>query len=537
MMKEGKMKKVLAMLLCLVMVFALVACGGGSNNGGGNGGGGSSEPAEEPEEKDTTIVVTVPAEILSLDPQVSASIPAETVKEQVFERLLSADENNNVSPMLAESWETSNDGLEWTFHLKQGVKFHDGEDFTANDVKATLDRYKTNEGSTRAYLYKYIDKVDVVDDYTVKITTSVVEANLLNVLAYGGAGIMSAKSLERTNEEIAVAPVGTGPYKFKEISEGEYVIVERFEDYWGEKPDLTEIKFLTVTEASTRVNMLETGEADFISGVTKEDIARLEGNDKFTVQYANSNRVAQIGFNTTIEPFNNVKVRQAMNYAIDKEAIVNGVLGGMGTVAESVLAQTTYGFSDAGNYYAKRDVEKAKELLAEAGYPDGFEATIYTCQGRYFKDKETVMAVAGQLADVGITLNIETYDWASYLETVRTAPEDTTVQMYFFGWESGTGEASYLFDSLFTEKNFAPTGWNTMYYTNPEFEKLNTESFSTIDDAERMKLYAEMQEIVMEDAPWIPLYVFQQVAVYRSDLGNIPLLPIEMPRFTRATVG
>lgn len=517
------MKKYLALLMAIVMIFSLAACGGGGSEEGDTA-------------VDSSIVVAVTAEILSLDPQVNASTPGETVKDQIFEGLVRANEYNEVSPLLAESWEVSEDGLTWTFKLRQGVKFHDGEDFTAADVEASLERYLTNEGSTRAYLYNNIKDVNVIDEYTVEIITNTVQANLLNVLAYGGGAIMSSKSLERSNDEIAADPVGTGPYKFKELAPGEYVVVERFDDYWGELPDLTEIKFLTVSETSTRVNMLETGEVDFITGVTKEDIARFENNDKFTIQYADSNRVAQIGFNMTKTPFDNKLVRQAMNYAVDKNAIVEGVLGGMGTVAKSVLAETTYGFSDRGNIYSY-DPEKAKELLAEAGYPNGFDATIYTCDGRYFKDKATVMAVVSQLADVGINLKIEVFDWASYLDVVKTAWDDNnSVEMYFFGWESGTGEASYLFNSLFTKKNWATTGWNTMFYYNEEFEKLNDVSYSCTDDSQRMEYYAEMQEILMDDAPWIPLYVFQQVAVYRSDLTNITLLPIEFPRFTACKI-
>ncbi|WP_130862312.1 ABC transporter substrate-binding protein [Bacilliculturomica massiliensis] len=517
------MKKSLALLMAAVLALSMAGCSGSGDTGDSG-------------EAKTKIVVAVTAEILSLDPQVNSSTPGETVKDTIFEGLVKADEFNEVHPSLAESWSVSDDGLEWTFKLRQGVKFHDGEEFKAADVKATLERYLTNEGSTRAYLYNNIKEVQILDDYTVKIVTNTVQANLLNVLAYGGGGIMSAKSLERSNDEIAASPVGTGPFKLKEVVTGESATVEKFDDYWGEGSDLTEIKFLTVTEASTRVNMLETGEVDYITGVTKEDIARFEGNEKFTVQYADSNRVAHLGFNMTKTPFDNKLVRQAMNYAVDREAIVEGVLGGMGTVARSVLAETTYGFSDAGDMYTY-DPAKAKELLKQAGYPDGFDATVVTCDGRYFKDKATVMAVTSQLAEVGINLKVDVYDWASYLDLVKTAWDDNnTVEMYFFGWESGTGEASYLFNSLFTKKNWAPVGWNTMFYENDEFEKLNDLSYSCTDDTERLAEYAQMQKIVMDDAPWMPLFVFQQVAVYRSDLSGITLLPIEFPRFTECKI-
>lgn len=517
------MKKQISFLLIAAMAFALGGCSGGGS-------------ANQKKSARTDIVVAVTAEILSLDPQVNSSTPGETVKDTIFEGLVSADDHNEIHPCLAESWSVSADGLDWTFHLRKGVTFHDGEPFTAADIKATLERYLTNQGSTRAYLYDNIKGVDVVDDYTAVVKTKDVQANLLNVLAYGGGGIMSSKSLQRSNDEIARSPVGTGPFEIKEVVSGDHVTVKRFDGYWGEKPDLTSIQFLTVTEPSTRVNMLETGEADYISDVTKEDVARFENNPDFTVQYADSNRVAHIGFNMKKKPFDNQLVRQAMNYAVDREAIVQGVLGGMGTPAKSVLAETTYGFSDKGNLY-DYDPQKAKELLKEAGYPDGFEAEIVTCDGRYFKDKATVMAVVSQMAKVGIKLKVQVYDWASYLDLVKTAWDDNnTVQLYFFGWESGTGEASYLFNSLFTKKNWAPVGWNTMFYENDEFEKLNQLSYSNLDEKTRLEQFAQMQKILMEDAPWIPLFVFRQVAVYRSDLSGIALLPIEIPRFNSCKI-
>jgi len=529
-------KKLLLLMLIALAALCLVACGGGGEEPAAPEGAAQSggEPAADTE-KDTSLVVTVTTEILTLDPQMSGGAAAETLGYQIFDRLVYADEFNNVYPQLATDWEQSEDNLEWTFHLRQGVKFHDGEDFTAADVKNTLARYKSNS-ATRSYLYSNIKDVVAVDDYTVKIITETPQANLLNTLAYGGGAIMSSKSLQRTDDEIAKEPVGAGPYKLKELGGTEYVVLERYEDYWGGLPDATEIKFIYVSEVSTRVNMLLAGEADFITGLTAQDLQQFENNDKFTVKYADSNRVAHIGFNTLKAPFDNVLVRQAMNYAVDKEALVEGVMSGLATVAKSVVAETTWGFCDYGDMYAY-DPDKAKELLAEAGYPDGFSAKVITPDGRYFKDKETVMAVVSQLQAVGINLDVEVIDWASYLTKVKVAPEaGNDVELYFFGWESSTGEAVYLENLLFTEKNWAPTGWNTMFYANEEFEQIHDLAATCLDDDQRMDYLAQTQKILMEDAPWMPLYVYKQVAVYRSDLDNITLLPIESPRFTAVTI-
>ena len=526
------MKKSITILLIFAMLTSLIGCSG--SNTGTNEASNTETVAGENSKKDK-IVATVTTEILTLDPQISAGTPAEVVREQMFEGLVDVNEKNEVSPLLAEEWSVSDDGLEWIFKLKEGVKFHDGESFTAKDVKNTFDRYLNNETSTRVYIYKNILETVVVDDYTVKFITEKPQASFLNILAYGGGAIMSTKSLERDNDTIGKEPVGTGPFKFKESVTNEYVIMERFDGYWGEKSDIAEIKFMTVKEASTRVNMVETGEADFIMGVTAQDIERIKDNKDLTIQYAESNRVSHIGFNMEKEPFDNKLVRQAMNYAIDKDAIVAGIFSGEGVPAKSVVAPATWGFYDPDMY--EYNPEKAKVLLEEAGYPDGFTATVWSPEGRYFKDKETVMAVAGQLEQVGITLDVEIVDWAQYLKELKVANTDgNKVHAYFLGWESTTGEANYLFNSIFSSKNIAPVGWNTMFYRNDEVDELNELASACLDDDERLEYFKEMQTIIMEDAPWIPIHVWGQVAVYRSNLENITLLPIEVPVFAHTTI-
>lgn len=522
------MKKYTTIILIIAMLISLIGC----SNPDTSENTGTDASIDNKKDK---IVATVTTEILTLDPQISAGTPAEVVREQMFEGLVDVNEKNEVSPLLAEEWSVSDDGLKWTFKLKKGVKFHDGEDFTAKDVKSTFDRYLNNEASTRVYIYKNILQTIVVDDYTVKFVTEIPQASFLNIMAYGGGAIMSTKSLERDNDTIGKEPVGTGPFKLKEAVTNEYVTMERFDDYWAGKSDIAEIKFMTVKEASTRVNMVETGEADFIMGVTSQDLERIKDNKELTIQYADSNRVSHIGFNMEKEPFNNKLVRQAMNYAIDTDAIVNGIFSGEGVPAKSVIAPATWGFYDSNMY--DYNPEKAKELLKEAGYPDGFTAKIWTPEGRYFKDKETVMAIAGQLEQVGIKLEVEVVDWAQYLKELKVSnTEGNKVQSYFLGWESTTGEANYLFNSVFSSKNIAPVGWNTMFYRNEKVDELNELSSSCLDDDERNEYFKEMQTIIMEDAPWIPIHVWGQVAVYRSDLENITLLPIEVPVFSKTTI-
>ena len=532
------MKKVLLAVLVICLVFSLIGCVPGSgNNQDSEVVDGNNENAENDDNdvKDDKIVVTLTTEILTLDPQISAGTPAEVVRKHIYEGLVFANENNEISPLLAESWTVSDDGLEWTFMLKEGVKFHDGESFNAEAVKRTFDRYKTNEGSSRRYIYSNLIEVEVVDEYTVKFITEKPQSNFLNLLAYGGGAILSQKSHELDPEEVGKNPIGTGPFRLKESVSNEYVIVEKFDEYWGDVAQLSEIKFVTVKEAATRVNMLETGEADYIVGVTAQDVDRLEQDAQYEVRYDKSNRVAQIGFNITKAPFDNKLVRQAMNYAINRETIVNGIYSGIGEPADSVIAPATWGHSDTKMY--EHNMEKAKELLAEAGYPDGFTAKIWTPDGRYFKDKESVMAFVGQMQEVGINLEVEVIDWGQYLKELKIPNEEgNRVELYMLGWESTTGEANYLFNSVFTSKNIAPKGWNTMFYSNERVDELNELATACMDDEQRYEYFKEMQMIIMDESPWVPMFVFGQVAVHRSDLEGINVLPIEVPLFTKAYI-
>lgn len=528
------MKKIVAALLSLALVFSLAACQG---NPQGSAAGTSADGSKQLSEADTKVVMTVTAEIITLDPQVNAGgTAANTVRQNIFEALARVDGDGNLQPVLATDWSVDETNTVWTFHLREGVKFHDGETLTAADVKATFDRFKTNPESTRNYYYNNLIEVNVIDDLTVEMVTEVPQSNFVHIIAYDGSFIMSAKSLERSNDEIAKNPVGTGPYKFKESTANESVTLERFEDYWGELPDITELKFVTVTEVATRVNMLRGGEADLITGITDEDLEYFLTNDDYSVMYGRSNRVGHLSMNSRRPGLDNLLVRQAVEYAIDKKAIVAGILGERGSVANSVIAPLTYGYADTDLY--EYNPERAKELLAEAGYGEGeLSLTIQTPDGRYYKDKECCMAIAQMLKEVGIDAKVEVNDWATFVAKVKAAPEENTVDMWWMGWESGTGEASQILNVVFAKSNFPPAGWNAMFFENEEYETLKDNVLTTMDEEEQLAMYARMQELIMEDAVWVPITVYNECAVYNSDLSDIEITYTDVVRFTNAKVG
>lgn len=532
-----KTKKCLALLLVLAALL-LAACGTpGGTSGASISAANSNNGSDVQTVKNTEVVMTVTAEIITLDPQVNAGgTSANTVRQNMFEALVRIDTDGEIQPCLATEWDVDESNTVWTFHLREGVKFHDGESMTAADVKATFDRFKTNEGSTRAYYYKNILEVNVIDNYTVEFVTETPQSNFLHILAYDGSYIMSVKSLERSNEEIASQPVGTGPYKFQSSEGTESVTLERFEEYWGEKPDITKLKFIAVTEVATRVNMLRAGEADLITGITDEDLAYFLTDENFAVMYGNSNRVGHLAINSSRPGLNDLRVRQAIEYAIDKEALVQGILGDRGEVAHSVIAPLTYGYYDSGLY--GYNPEKAKELLAQAGYQEGeLSFVIQSPDGRYYKDKECCMAIANMLQNVGINATVEVNDWASFVAKVKVAQPENKVDMWWMGWESGTGEASQILNVVFIRDNFPPTGWNAMFFDNEEYEGLKNQVLSEMDEKKQLEMYAEMQKLIMEDAVWVPVTVYHELVVYRADLSGIEITYTDVVRFTGTKVG
>ena len=482
------------------------------------------------------LVVAIAGQVLSLDTQMDTGTQSNMIASHIYEGLVRKDEKNNIYPWLAEKWEVSADKVTWTFYLRKGVKFQDNADFNAAAVQKSFNRLLDKaSGSNRRYLYTFIKQVNVLDDYTVQFITEAPKASFLNLLAYNGAYIISPRAIDKWGKALSNYAAGTGPFQLKQNMNGEYVILERFDGYWGNKAKIDEVKFMTVTEEGTRVIMLENGEADFVEKIPPQDIARLKDNKNISVRQDASMRVAQIGFNIKKAPFDKVKVRQAINYAINRDLIVKGICGGVGVPADSVVAPNIWGYWAGGKY--DYDPQKAKQLLAEAGYPNGFKATLWTPKGRYFRDKETALGVAGQLKKVGIDLEVEVIDWGQYLKELRIPnDEGNKVDSYLLGWTATTGEVGYLINLLFDGKNMPPVGWNTMFYANNRVNEINKISSSMLDDEQRKKLFVEFQSIVMKEAPWAPLYVYEQISASRSDLKGVSVFPDEIILFNNAYI-
>ncbi len=477
------------------------------------------------------LVIAIGAEAENLDPLKMMSAPAATVAEHMVENLIYLAEDGTLQPALAESWEPSEDGLSWFLNLRQGVSFHDGTPFNAEAVKYNLDRFiakgdfEGEEEAVFAFLLGRVIEVEVVDEYTVQIYLDDVFAPIASHLSHSFIGMHSPASLEALDAgEYVEEPVGTGPFKFVAWDRGEKLVMEKNDDYWGDAPQLDSVTFMFVPEAGSRVIMLETGEVHAIMAVPPTDIDRLEAEEDIDVVFQNSVRVIYIGFNLERDLFKDVKVRQALNYAIDKEAIISTIFQGVGEPSSAPIVPAIFGYTQVGPY--DYDPDKARELLAEAGYADGFDIELYHPTGRYPQDATVTEAVQAMLAEVGINASLTTYDWGTYLDTVIVPPDDAEHDAYMLGWGTVTLDADYGLYALFHSSQWPPAN-NVSYYANDEVDALLDEARVTPDRAVRQGLYLEAIEIIWDDAPWIFLHNEGQVNAVRSNVKGLIHHPLE----------
>lgn len=522
------MKKYL--ILMLVAVFAIAMMVGGC--------GPAEDVVDEIEDEvedvvagDSDLVIAIGAEPENLDPLKMMSAPAATVAEHMVETLVYLAVDGSLEPALAESWEPAEDGLAWDLKLREGVNFHDGTPFNADAVKYNLDRFMGKgefdgeEAAVYAFLLSEVDEVEVVDEYTVRLHLTQEFAPIASHLSHSFIGMHSPASLDAIAAgEYVEAPVGTGAFKYVAWNRGEEIVMEKNEDYWGGAPALDTVTFKFVPEASSRVIMLETGEAHAIMAVPPTDIERLQGVEDVEVVFENSVRVIYFGFNLEDEKFQDVRVRQALNYAIDKDALISTIFQGVGEPSSAPIVPAVFGYSQVGPY--DYDPDLARELLAEAGYADGMAIEMFHPTGRYPQDSTLTEAVQAMLAEVGVTANLTTYDWGTYLDTVIVPPEQAEHDVYMLGWGTVTLDADYGLYALFHSSQWPPAN-NVSYYDNAEVDALLEEARVTPDRTVREQLYKEAIELIWEDAPWIFLHNEGQVNAVRSNVKGLIHHPLE----------
>ncbi len=472
------------------------------------------------------LIVASGTDALTMDPHFALDAPTFTILDHMVETLLELTPKGEIVPKLAEKWEVSSDATEFTLKLRKGIKFHDGTPFNAEAVKVTFDRLLDPKVAIRyRFLVAPISTVTVVDEFTVKMKTKMPFAALVSNLTHQATGIQSPESLKASWDKAVAKPVGTGAFVFKEWVPGNKFVMARNNNYWGKKALLEEVTWRVIPDDASRVVALETGEVHVAVRIPPFDIPRLKANPKLTVMDAASVRTIYLGFNCLKEPFNDKRVRQAINYAVNKEAIVKHVLGGVGRVSDAAISPGIFGYTPIKTY--EYNIEKAKALLAEAGFPKGFETTLHPAVGRYYMDASVCTAVAADLLKVGIRAEIKMMEWGTYLPSILREKDQVEHKIYMLGWGCVTGDADYGLYTLFHSKQWPKVGMNASFYGNEKLDQLLDGARSTANPEERKKLYKEALTIIHEEAPWLFLHSEVQMVGTRANVKGIIVHPTE----------
>ena len=464
-----------------------------------------------------TLVFVMSAEPVTLDPPNAVDALSLQLNRLIYDSPLMATESGDTEPGLFTHWEHSADGLTWTYHIRKGVKFHDGTPLNAGVVKENWDRCMSQviNVARRSFFTPWAQNIKVIDEFTIQTKSTKPFAPIISFLAHGSGGMISPAALSKYKERIDRNPVGTGPYRFVEWLPGNRIILERNDNYWGPKPKIKRIDFRFVKESGARLMMLEAGEADLVMKVSPADIELLKKNPALDARVEPYNRVMGFYVNTTAPLFKDVRFRQALAYAIDREAIVKHVMKGVARKSCSVIGGTTYGVAEVPCY--EYNPEKAKQLLKEAGYK-GEPLTLDTTKGRSTMDLETSVAVQSYWQKVGINAKVGVQEFA----TLQSMLNEGKYQIALLGASPSSGDGDQVLRSRYHSDFIPPKGaTNYARYANPEYDKIAEAQLSELNKAKRLALMKKAQEMLAKDLPFIPLYVLDEVLAVRKNLKGI----------------
>ena len=538
------LKQLLALSAVLFLTLVLAAC--------------TSDSDVQPEGEDSAegtpaggqdLVISEMSDIVSMDPHGNNDVPSSNVRYNLYDGLTVLNEDMEVEPGLATEWEQVDDTT-WSFTLRDDVTFHDGTQFNAEAVVANLDRVLDPAmASPRMFLYEMITEVEAVDEFTVEITTEYPFAPLLAHLAHDGGGMISKdvidadyqQALDAAGEDMTAEeyyelrdsgeaeevqdaisselgtyvtenPVGTGTFKLQERTPGEQVVLERNDDYYGEAATLDTVTFKVVPETASRIAEIESGTSHIAGTVESSNADRIANCAETALDETESMSLSYIGFNTEKEPLNDPKVRQAISYAIDREEIINGVYDGVGIPAKGPLAPGVFGYDEnvEGISY---DIEKAKELLAEAGYEDGLDLSIWTNDSP--ERVNTAVYLQESLQEIGINLTVEQLEWGAYLEETAAGNHD----MFMLGWSTVTGDADYGTYPLFHSSMHGDPG-NRSFLSDDKVDELLEAGRREADEEARLEIYSELQNHLVDVAPMAYIHHQNYLTGMNSNVQN-----------------
>lgn len=485
-------------ILILALLFPLLSC---------------SQPPNA-----NTLVMIIESSPTNLDPRVGIDAQSERIDELIFDALLNRDDHLNVTPGLAERWEIP-DPLTYIFHLRHDIKFHDGRPLTSRDVKWTFDSLLQGKiRTTRAAAYRYVDHVEAPDDYTVIFRLKEPFSTLLWNLSAGAMGIVPYGSLDEVTEH----PIGSGPFRFVSAEPDKEVIVERNDNYWGDKAHVPRVRFAVVPDTTTRALELRNGSADIASNaLTSDMIVALEKESNLEVQRTPGTVLSYLAFNLRDPILRDVRVRHALAYAIDRRPMIHYLWRDFAQSAASILPPQSWAYdADVPKY--GYDPEKARQILDSAGYPPVNGVRFHLAMKTSTEESTRLMVAVmqQQLRDVGIVLDIRTFEFATFLADVTSG----AYQMYSLRW-IGSNEDPDIFEYAFHSDKFPPHGANRSFYVNPKLDALINQGRSETGLGRRKAIYDEVQNILATDLPYINLWFLDNVLVHTKRVRNVHLNP------------
>ncbi|UWS32244.1 glutathione ABC transporter substrate-binding protein GsiB [Erwinia pyrifoliae] len=473
--------------------------------------------------KDVTIAVA--SNFTTLDPYDANDTLSQAVAKSFYQGLFGFDKEMKLENVLADSYQASPDGLGYVIRLKKGITFQDGTAFDAAAVKANLDRASNPDNHLKRFnLFKTIASTEVVDANTVKITLRQPFSAFINTLASPAAAMISPAALKKYGKDIAFHPVGTGPYQFVTWNQTDFVKVAKFSGYWKPGyPKLDSITWRPVVDNNTRSAMLQTGEAHFAFPIPFEQAKLLEKNSRLNLVASPSIMQRYISFNVTQKPFNDPKVRAAIGYAINRQALAKVAFAGYATPASGIVPPSI----QYAQQYATPEYNpaKARQLLKEAGYPNGFTTTLWSSHNHSTAQK-VLQFTQQQLAQVGIKVEVTAMDAGQRAAQVEDkGQKESGVRMFYTGWSASTGEANWALTPLFATQSWPPTIFNTAFYSNPQVDKDLSDALNTTDGEKKAALYKDAQDRIWHDQPWAPLVVEKLISANTRNLSGFYVMP------------
>lgn len=535
------MIKRLNFLLLLTLLIFVVGCTNDTAE--------SEEGASEDDTQENTgdIVIGFAQDLSTIDPHGTNDVPAIQIRRQLYQTLIARDVDMEFAPGLATEWEQVEDDT-WNFKLAEGVTFHNGSEFTAEDVKASLERVlDPSVSAPTVFLFDMIEEIEVVDEHEVNIKTSYPFAPLPNNLAHTAGSIMSKESIDEdyqnaidqagidmtleeyyelrnsgdddfmevseqiasnTGEIISNNPDGTNHVKFVSRSPGENIVFERFEDYTGDS-NIDNMTFTVIPESGSMMAELETGGVNITTPVEMSVLDRVNGSDNLDLVESESMRIHYLGFNTEKAPFDDPNVRQAIHLALNREEIQNGILDGQATLPNSMISSPVFGY-DEQLPQIEQDMERAQELLQETEVGDGFDAELWVNDNQELMD--IAVYIQEELRALNINLSIEQYENAAFLELLGNGDQD----MFLLNFTASTVDSDYLLSALTHSTNIGAAG-NRAFYLNEEIDTALENARSATDDESRLEEYTTIHNTLLEDVPYAPLVHPNMTLAYNTD--------------------